>query len=266
VRYEPTVLCDLDGVIWLAGAPIPGAVEAVGRIREAGGRVLFVTNNSRPRRVEHERVLEGIGIERPEVLTSSMACSALLDDGERVLLCGGPGLREAAEAAGAVVTPVEDVTEDAVVAGGSAAFSAVLVGITTAFDYRLLSIMTRAIRGGARLVGANEDRVYPTPSGPLPGGGSLVAAVAHAGGVVPTVAGKPHEAMAQLVERTVGGARPLHDVWMFGDQDATDGRFAERLGCRYARIGAGIDPADIEAPTFARAVDILLDQGWPAEG
>ena len=41
-----TVLCDLDGVVWLARQAIPGSPEAVARLRASGCRVLFVTNNS----------------------------------------------------------------------------------------------------------------------------------------------------------------------------------------------------------------------------
>ena len=40
------VLCDLDGVVWLAHQPIPGSVRAIASLREAGIRVVFVTNNS----------------------------------------------------------------------------------------------------------------------------------------------------------------------------------------------------------------------------
>jgi len=40
------VLCDLDGVVWLAHRAVPGSADAVARLRSAGHRVLFVTNNS----------------------------------------------------------------------------------------------------------------------------------------------------------------------------------------------------------------------------
>jgi len=36
---------DLDGVIWLADDPIPGAAEAVARLREAGESVVFVADD-----------------------------------------------------------------------------------------------------------------------------------------------------------------------------------------------------------------------------
>jgi len=43
-RMTFPVLCDLDGVVWLAHRPIPGSVEAIARLRTGGHRVLFVTN------------------------------------------------------------------------------------------------------------------------------------------------------------------------------------------------------------------------------
>ncbi len=41
-----TWVLDCDGVIWLADDPIPGAVDAVSRLRASGERVVFITNNS----------------------------------------------------------------------------------------------------------------------------------------------------------------------------------------------------------------------------
>ena len=42
--------------------PIPGSVDAIRRLREAGHRVLFVTNNSHSSAHEQALVLEEIGI------------------------------------------------------------------------------------------------------------------------------------------------------------------------------------------------------------
>ena len=41
-----TWVLDLDGVVWLADQPIPGAADAVARLRAQGERVLFATRNS----------------------------------------------------------------------------------------------------------------------------------------------------------------------------------------------------------------------------
>lgn len=226
------ILCDLDGVVWLARRPIPGSVEAVRRLRAGGHRVLFVTNNSAPRRSEHVAALDAVGIPDAEVLTSSMAAALLVEPGERVLVAGGDGIREAVEARGAVLVDGPDA-------------DAVIVGFHREFDYERLHAASRAVREGARLVGANEDATYPTPDGLIPGGGALLAAVATAAGAVPAVAGKPHQPMAQLVVQELGAS--ASQGWMIGDRPSTDGRFARMLGCRFALVRTGVDAGD-EAP------------------
>ena len=70
------VLCDLDGVVWLAHHPIRGSVEAVARLRASGRRVVFVTNNSSARVAEQESALAAIGIPAAgDVLTSATAAA-----------------------------------------------------------------------------------------------------------------------------------------------------------------------------------------------
>ena len=41
--------CDLDGVVWRGDEPIPGSADAIARLRAAGIRVAFLTNNSSQR-------------------------------------------------------------------------------------------------------------------------------------------------------------------------------------------------------------------------
>ena len=90
------VLCDLDGVVWLAHRPIPGSVDAIARLRAAGHRVLFVTNNSSAKVAQQESTLASLGIPAEgDVLTSAMAAALLLEPGERALVCGGDGVVEA---------------------------------------------------------------------------------------------------------------------------------------------------------------------------
>jgi ribonucleotide monophosphatase NagD (HAD superfamily) len=49
LRFD-ALLVDLDGVVWVGGRPLPGSIEALGRLRAAGVPVVFVTNDpaSRP--------------------------------------------------------------------------------------------------------------------------------------------------------------------------------------------------------------------------
>jgi HAD superfamily hydrolase (TIGR01450 family) len=231
----PTVVCDLDGVIWLADRPVPGSAEAVARLRAASWRVLFVTNNSYAPVREVEAKLERFGVPAVgDVVTSGMAAARLVRPGERVLLLGGPGAREELERAGAVVVPPDDGQPDVVV-----------VGYHRSFDYEAMRAGSSAIRAGARFVATNDDATYPTPEGPIPGAGSIVAGVQVASGVVPVVAGKPYPPMADVVAALLGlvpGAAPAAPLVMVGDRVDTDGRFAATLGVPFALVDSGVTP------------------------
>ncbi len=216
-----------------------------------------MTNFSTLPRRESENRLERIGIDaRDRVITSAMAAASLVEPGERVLVCGGPGVVEAVEERGAEV--VESGPADVVV-----------VGYHRDFDYEGMARAARAIHGGARLVATNSDPTYPTSAGLLPGNGALVAAVATAGMVEPTVAGKPHAPVAELIRSRLGrrpatGGRPV----VVGDLPATDGLLARRLGYRFALVLSGVTsadqvataepPADLVAPDLAELVDRLV--------
>lgn len=250
------VLCDLDGVVWLAHRPIPGSVEAIARLRAAGHRVLFVTNNSSARVATQEAALGSIGIPAEgDVLTSAQAAALLLHPGERALVCAGEGVVEALEARG-----VEVVTS------GDA--DAVVVGWHRTFDYDGLTRASSAVRRGARLIGTNDDATFPTPDGPIPGGGSILAAVVTASGVPAEIAGKPYEPMAALVRDAVGADAASAAV-MVGDRPSTDGLFARTLGCRWAHVwsgvtprGAALDPLpDLAVDDLAAVAEVIVTGG-----
>ncbi len=248
-----TVLCDLDGVIWLAHEPIDGSVDAIATLRESGRRVVFVTNNSAATVAEHEAALGIIGISAGgDVASSAMAVTHLIRPGQRVLIAAGPGVVEAVEHAGG----------EAVVNTGrptDAEFDAVVVGMHRDFDYDRLAVASGAARACGRLIGTNEDTTYPTPHGLQPGGGSILAAIASASGVEPVIAGKPHEPMAALVATML--ARPSEPfapdrVLMVGDRPETDGLFAARLGSRFALVRSGVSAA---GATIAATTPVDLD-------
>ena len=86
-------ILDLDGVLWLGEEPITGSAEAVARLRQAGERVLLVSNNSSARVDEYLAKLERLGVptERPDLVTSGQAAATVLDPGQTALVCAGPG-------------------------------------------------------------------------------------------------------------------------------------------------------------------------------
>jgi 4-nitrophenyl phosphatase len=246
-----TWILDLDGVVWLSEQPIPGSVDAIAALKEAGRRVLYVTNNAGPRVAELVEKLEGLGIPASpdDLATSAQAAATLLEPGTTALLCAGPGVEEALNERG--VTVVREGPADAVV-----------VGFHRDFDYDRLTAAFRAVHGGARLIATNDDVTYPTPDGPIPGGGAIVAAVAAASGVRPTVAGKPYAPMAALIRKRLEGN--LQDAMMVGDRPSTDGLMARRLSVPFALVLTGVtsedeistdDPPDLVEPSLAALVE-----------
>lgn len=222
-----TWLLDLDGVVWLADEPIPGAADAIAALRASGTSVAFLTNNSSATVEEYLAKLEHCGVPatEAELITSAQAAAWLVQPGETALVCGGPGVEEALQARGVTTTRIGDA-------------DVVVVGWHRDFDFGRLSAAFDAVRAGARLIGTNDDPTYPTPSGPLPGGGSILAAVAYASGVEPVVAGKPFEPMAALL------ADKVHDPeLMVGDRPSTDGLFAMRVGVPFGLVLSGVTTA-----------------------
>jgi glycerol 3-phosphatase-2 len=228
------VLCDLDGVVWLSGHAIAGAPEAIGALRSSGRRVVFVTNNSWALVADQERALANIGVPAEgDVVTSAQAAAFLIEPGETALVCGGPGVVEALTARQATVV-------------GDGRADAVVVGFHRDFDYERMRVATDALLKGARLIGTNDDATYPTPEGPIPGGGAILASVVTASGATPTIAGKPYQPMADLVRQQCGPDFTDRTAIMIGDRWTTDGLFAQALGCPFALVRTGVTPLGTE--------------------
>ena len=219
-------MIDLDGVVWLTGRPIPGVDEAVARLRGAGVRVLFATNNSAPTRAELHRRLARCGItaDDRDLLSSADVAAGMLAPGSSAVVLGDDGVVEALSGRGVEVVPA-----------GPA--DAVVVGWTRSFSFDSVARASAAVRAGARLVGTNEDPTYPTPDGLVPGGGAILAAVATAAEATPEVAGKPHRPTADAITARV---TPGELRVMVGDRPATDGALAAQLGIPFALVLSGV--------------------------
>lgn len=233
---------DLDGVLWLGDMPIEGSAKAVEMLRRSGEEVVFVTNNSYARRGDVAAKLQRHGIEAgDDVITSAMAVTSLVEPGERVLVCGGPGVVEAVEEGGGEIVPMP--LDDP---GGVSGVDLVVVGYHPEFDYRRMWAGATAVRGGARLLGTNLDSTYPTPQGQAPGGGAILSAIETASGHKATIVGKPFRPIVDLVLGRIGP-----DGIAVGDRPETDGEFARALGYRFGLVLSGVTP-----PREKPAVDI----------
>jgi NagD protein len=241
------VVSDLDGTVYRGGRPLPGAVEALAWLREAGVRVLFVSNNPTRTAAAYAERLCGLGVAaRPaDVLTSGgLVAEWLLAEAAdaRVLLVGEPSLHAELGAAGV----------DLVDTGRAA--DIVVVSFDRTFDYRKWTEAFQALRSGARFVATNPDPTCPVDGGEVPDCGGIIAALeATTGCQVEVVVGKPSAVMARAVLRRLG--TEAHETLVVGDRLETDVRLGLRNGLDTALVLTGVTSrADLTAaadrPTF----------------
>ena len=248
---------DLDGVVWRGSETVPGAPEAIARLRDAGVALSFVTNSAvrSPADVGAKLARHGVPDAADLVVTSAMAAARHVEPGQRVVMIGSGGLRTAIAERGAEIIdgPVAASTQ----------VDVVIVGLTHELGYDDLARAMTAIRNGARFVATNDDATFPDAGRLLPGNGAIVAAVATASGVAPEIAGKPHATIVDMVRSRLGA-----DGVMVGDRPETDGLFAKALGFRFGLVLTGVvsehdlpvDPEpDHVARDLAALVDTLLD-------
>ena len=224
--HTGTIVFDLDGVVYLGNVGVPGAGEALAAVSELGWHIVFATNNSTRtphevlRHVEARTGFRGLDV---DVATSAMAAAAwTVREHSSVFVVGERGLRDTLADAG-----LEIVDDDA---------EAVVVGLDRQIDYESIAKAARMIRDGATYIATNTDATFPTPEGPVPGAGAIVAAITKAGGKDPITCGKPEDPMLNLVRSLVRGI----DVWLVGDRPETDLAMANRAGWHSVLVLTGV--------------------------
>jgi HAD superfamily hydrolase (TIGR01450 family) len=240
VSQYDLVIFDLDGVLYLGDQVIAGAVEATTKVRERGVPAAYATNNASRLGPEVAELLSSIGIpaDESEVITSARASAQLLAQrlpaGAPVLVVGAPALVDEVRAAG--LRPVERAEDEPAV---------VVQGYGPDVGWRVLAEANVAIRAGAGWVATNADRTLPSPRGPLPGNGSLIAVLTTALGRQPdTVVGKPDPRLFAIAARERGAKKPL----VVGDRLDTDIEAANRAGMDSLLVLTGVTQPD-EVPT-----------------
>ncbi|MBV9823501.1 MAG: HAD-IIA family hydrolase [Actinobacteria bacterium] len=247
-RYDVALL-DLDGVVYLGEQPVTGAPEALAAARRAGMRLAFVTNNASRTPGQVAELLDRVGVpaDPGEVVTSAQAAAHYLADrlpaGAPVLVLGTTGLIEALTERG--LRPVFSADDEP---------AAVVQGFHPGIDWQALVEGAVAIGRGVPWLATNLDATVPSPRGPLPGNGSLVAALRHATGATPDATGKPDPTMhAESVERSAA----RHPV-VVGDRLDTDIESARRVDCASLLVLTGVtDPARLLAAPPLHRPDYL---------
>ena len=245
-------LLDLDGTAWSGDETIEHAATSVIEAREAGMASAFVTNNAMrtPQQVTDKLNSMDFQATPDMVMTSAMDIAAImaeeLDEGSKVFVIGGAGLRLALEERGFVL--VDSADEEPV---------AVVQGLDKKVDWALLSEGAFAIERGASFYASNLDATLPIERGQALGNGSLVRAIQHATRKRPIAGGKPEPGIYRRAGELVGAQNPL----AVGDRLETDIMGAVAAGVPALHVLTGVHQARdvIRAPRGQRPTYLAID-------
>ena len=233
----PAILLDVDGVLHVSGQPIPGGAEAVARLRAAGHRLRFVTNNTTQARSQLADELRALGVELEddELQTTPRAAAQALK-GKRVLALTMAAILDDLEG-------VELVGEEA---------EAVLLGgadetpeTNRVFSYMNLARAFAELDLGAELYCLHRNRWWQTARGPLLDAGAFVAGLEYAAGVEATLLGKPSPSYFSAALAALDADPVL--TWMVGDDIESDVAGAKGMGMHAVLVRTGkFRPDEVE--------------------
>jgi 4-nitrophenyl phosphatase len=246
------LIIDMDGVLYRGNEVIPGTRRFLSFLRERGIGFVLATNNATRTPQQFVDKLAGMDVTvyPDEILTSALATAGYLASiappQTRVFVVGQDGLRTALREAG--FTLVEDEAEY------------VVAGMDFTICYERLAEATLQIRAGARFVGTNPDKTFPSERGIVPGAGSLLAFLEAATGVTPTVIGKPSTAMIEQALARMGAT--VADTAMLGDRLETDILAGQRAGLPTLLVLSGVTDRALLAQSEIQPDLVFEDVGY----
>ncbi len=236
------VLIDIDGVLTVSWEPLPGAVEALRELREAGFGVALVTNTTSRTRASIAGTLReaGFAVDADDILTAPVATAAHLAEqcpGARCVLLNSGDIREdldgvalfdPADAAPEAVDPDDaESVPDVVIVGGAG----------PEFDYDALNRAFGYLQRGARLVAVHRNLYWRTDAGLQLDSGAFLVGLEQAARTEAEVTGKPSAAFfeAGLARLGVGAGEAV----MVGDDIESDVLAAQRAGITGVLVKTG---------------------------
>ncbi|MDD5172028.1 MAG: HAD-IIA family hydrolase [Candidatus ainarchaeum sp.] len=223
-----TAIFDLDGTLFVGKTVVPGAAEALERLRLAGIKVFFLTNaGTRTREgVAHKLTNMGLQAVEEEVYCGSYLVAKYIAANfprKKAFIVGEPGMAEELKAADVPVAEHADI---------------VAVCLDRHLTYEKLAKAHRLLKKGAEFIASNKDHTFPTEHGSMPGAGSIVAALEFSSKKTAHVIGKPNPFAFEIMKKELGLNE--EETVMVGDRLDTDVMFAKNAGIKSALVLTGI--------------------------
>ena len=256
LEQKRLILLDMDGTLYLGDRLFPETKPFLARIRAAGGRYLFLTNNSSKGVPAYIDKLARLGIAaepRDFLISTHVLIRRLRTDGlqeQPLYAMGTAAFRQQLIQAGFRLT---DHTDQA---------TCLLVAYDTELTYSKLVDACILLDRGVPFYATNPDWVCPTESGYVPDCGSICEMLLHATGRRPVVVGKPEADMA-LAAMELAGVSPLETL-LVGDRLYTDIACGANAGIETALVLTGetslsdLDSASVRPDYIFPSVGAIL--------
>ena len=207
-------LLDMDGTIYLDNDLFDGTIDFLEKVKDKGGRYLFVTNNSSKGVDAYVEKLRRIGIPANEedFLTSTDATILYLNNnfpGKKFYAMGTRSFVSQLRASGVVVTT--ELEDD---------IFGLVISNDTELTFKKLDDSCILLGRGVEYIATNPDWVCPTAYGYVPDCGSFADIIRRATGKMPTFIGKPKPEMLLLAMEKFGYTKD--ETVMIGDRVYTD--------------------------------------------
>jgi len=206
-------LLDMDGTIYIDNQLFDGTLDFLERVKQIGGRYMFLTNNSSKSVDKYVEKLGALGIAATaeDFFTSTNATVMFLAEKnyQKIYAFGTESFKSQLRAAG---FPVTDVLEEGI--------DCLCMGFDTELTFQKLEDACILLGRGVDFIATNPDWVCPTAYGYVPDCGSVSEMLFRATGRRPQFIGKPQPDMA-LAAISQSGFSPEEAV-LIGDRLYTD--------------------------------------------
>ncbi len=228
LRPDPAILLDIDGVLHVGDAPIPGAVEALAELREIASGLRLVTNTTSRSRAEVASRLHEIGIEASvdEMLTPAAMA---------VQYCSTHNLNKAQLFVSDSLR--EDLSKLGQVEPGEAPDVIVLGDIADRFNADTMNEIFALLMDGARLMALQHNRYWAHGDGLMLDVGAWAAALEYATGRTAITVGKPSNEFYNAALTSLGV--DANSAIMVGDDIEADVNGAQTCGIQGILVRTG---------------------------
>jgi len=255
LEHRPeAVLIDLAGVLHVGDTAIPGSIEGLARLREAGLKLRFLTNTTRSPRAAIAAMLQGLGFDiiEDEIQTAAAAAKHVVDTRAlKPFYLIHPDLE--AEMGASAADP------DAVVMGDMGPH----------LTYAHLNRAFRLLMDGATFIAMARNRYFKETDGLSLDMGAFVTGLEFSSGIGAEIVGKPAAGFFDAALETLGVCADR--AVLIGDDLHDDVAAAQVAGIPGVLVRTGkyrpddeqddeVHPAQV-ADDFSSAVSMLLALG-----